>query len=93
MWRDEEKNVSISPLCIFSQSAFQLESLHEYSFVGTSKNLQLIISETETLMDFISSFVNFPVNNNFPIITIKIFQNSPEISQGEILQKFFSATL
>lgn len=36
-------------------------------------------------MDFISSSINFPVNNNFPIITIKIFQNSPEISQGEIL--------
>lgn len=44
-------------------------------------------------MDFISSSINFPVNNNFPIITIKIFQNSPEISQGEILQKFVSATL
>lgn len=44
-------------------------------------------------MDFISSSINFPVNNNFPIIAIKIFQNSPEISQGEILQKFVSATL
>lgn len=72
-------------MSIFSQSTCQQGRFHICSLTATNKTLQIVISDTETLMDFISDSISFPVNNNFPIITIKIFQNLPGVSQSEIL--------